>query len=144
MRSGLEWNEEYAGVSDVTEMLFGSGQDDRAHYAASKPLESEPGTVWEYSTGTANILARIVADEVGRGDDVTTWANDELFAPIGVSDVEYNLDASGVPSGGSGINMSAQDFARFGYLFLRGGQWDGRPECRTGPDCGPRRLGHRH
>ena len=38
MRSGLEWNEEYSGTSDVIEMLFGSGKDDRAHYAASKPL----------------------------------------------------------------------------------------------------------
>lgn len=125
MRSGLQWNEEYEGTSDVTEMLFTAGKDDRAAYAAAKPLEFEPDTVWEYSTGTSMMLSRIIANEVGYGADGTDWAQSELFGPIGVSNVEYSLDTSGVMSGGSGINMSAQDFARFGYLYLRGGTWDG-------------------
>ncbi len=125
MRSGLEWNEEYAGTSDVIEMLFGAGKDDRAHYAASKPLVDEPGSTWYYSTGTAMILARIIADQVGYGEEGTTWAQDHLFGPIGITTVEHDLDATGVMSGGSNINMSARDFARFGLLNLRGGNWDG-------------------
>jgi CubicO group peptidase (beta-lactamase class C family) len=126
MRSGIEWNEEYAGVSDVTEMLFGAGQDDRAAFAAAKPLEFDPGTVWEYSTGTSMILSRIIAQHVGFGAEGEAWAHEALFGPLGITDVELTLDASGVMSGGSGINMSAQDFARIGYLYLRGGEWDGQ------------------
>ena len=125
MRSGLQWDEEYSGTSDVIEMLFGSGKDDRAHYAASKPLQDEPGSTWYYSTGTSMILSRIIADHVGYGDEGTNWAQDNLFGPLGITTVEHDLDASGVMSGGSNINMSARDFARFGLLNLRGGNWDG-------------------
>ena len=46
--------------------------------------------------------------------------------PIGITTVEHTLDATGVMSGGSHFDMTALDFARFGYLYLRGGQWDGQ------------------
>ena len=39
MRSGLEWDEEYAGQSDVIKMLFGAGNTNRAHFAADRPLD---------------------------------------------------------------------------------------------------------
>lgn len=125
MRSGLEWTEEYLETSDVTEMLGGAGRDDRAGYAIAKPLESEPGTVWEYSTGTSMILGRIIADTVGYGDEGTAWLDERLFAPLGITTVAHDLDATGVMSTGSAIDMSARDFARIGLLALRGGEWDG-------------------
>jgi CubicO group peptidase (beta-lactamase class C family) len=125
MRSCLEWQEEYAGESDVITMLFGDGRADRAHFAADRPLGCEPGSTWYYSTGTAMILARIIADQVGYGDEGTAWAQEALFDPIGVTSVSHDLDGIGVMSGGSHIDMTAQDFARFGLLYLRGGEWDG-------------------
>jgi CubicO group peptidase (beta-lactamase class C family) len=125
MRSGLEWVEEYEGTSDVVEMLFGPGSTNRAHFAADRQLEAEPGTVWEYSTGTSMMLSRVIADEVGYFEQGTHWAQEALFGPIGITSVEHDLDDSGVMSGGSNINMTARDFARFGLLYLRGGDWDG-------------------
>jgi CubicO group peptidase (beta-lactamase class C family) len=71
------------------------------------------------------ILARIIADQVGYGDEGTAWAQEALFDPIGVTSVSHDLDGIGVMSGGSHIDMTAQDFARFGLLYLRGGEWDG-------------------
>ncbi len=126
MRSGLTWQEEYGGENDVTTMLFGDGRADRGHFAANKPLHDEPDTKFSYSTGTAMILSRIVADLVGYGDPGTRWAQSVLFDPLGITTVAHDLDGVGVISGGSNINMSAQDFARFGLLYLRGGEWDGR------------------
>jgi CubicO group peptidase (beta-lactamase class C family) len=125
MRSGLEWVEEYEGTSDVIEMLFGAGAADRAHFAADRPLVAPPGEVFNYSTGTSMILARIIADQVGYYEEGTQWAQDELFSPMGVTSVVHDLDDTGVMSGGSAINMTALDFARFGLLYLRGGEWDG-------------------
>lgn len=125
MRSGLEWVEEYEGTSDVIEMLFGAGSADRAHFAADRPLAAPPGEVWNYSTGTSMILSRIIADQVGYFDEGTQWAQDELFGPLGITSVVHDLDDTGVMSGGSAINMTALDFARFGTLYLRGGEWDG-------------------
>lgn len=125
MRAGLDWQEEYEGRSDVIEMLFGAGAADRAHFAADRPLAADPDTVWNYSTGTSMILARIIADVVGSGDVGTQWADDVLFAPLGITSVRHDLDDTGVMSGGSAIDMTALDFARFGLLYLRGGEWDG-------------------
>jgi CubicO group peptidase (beta-lactamase class C family) len=125
MRSGLEWVEEYAGRSDVIELLFAEGATNRAHFAADRPLAAEPDAVWNYSSGSAMILARIIADEVGYFEQGTHWAQEVLFDPLGITSVEHDLDDSGVISGGSAINMTARDFARFGLLYLRGGEWDG-------------------
>jgi CubicO group peptidase (beta-lactamase class C family) len=126
MRSGLSWEEDYAGENDVTTMLFGDGRTDRGGYAASKPLRDEPDTTFYYSTGSAMILSRIVSDLVGHGEAGTAWAQSALFDPLGITTVAHDLDGAGVISGGSNINMSARDFARFGLLYLRGGQWDGQ------------------
>ena len=46
------------------EMLFGDSGPSHAEYAAALPLEHEPGTVWNYSSGTTNIVARIIGDIV--------------------------------------------------------------------------------
>lgn len=126
MRSGLQWNEEYSGTSDVVQLVAPGVVADRAHYAASKPLVDEPGSTFYYSTGSSAILARVVADQVGYGEAGIAWADEHLFAPIGITTVQHNLDATGVMSGGSNFDMTALDFARFGYLYLRGGRWDGR------------------
>lgn len=125
MSSGLEWDESYSDAQgDVLQTL---GQDgDRAGYAASKPLAHEPGEVWYYSTGTANLIARSVAEQVGYGDELTDWIDEQLNEPLGISGIRHSLDATGLISGGSFMDMTPQDFARFGLLYLRGGEWDGR------------------
>ena len=123
---GLDWQEEYAGASDVITMLYGDGRADRGHYVADKPLLAEPETMFSYSTGTSMMLAGIIADQVGAGDAGTAWAQAALFDPLGITSVTHDLDGVGTMSGGSTINMTAQDFARFGLLYLRGGMWDGR------------------
>ena len=133
MRSGLEWNEEYEGTSDVIEMLFVSGAADRGGFAAAKPLEFEPDTVWEYSTGTSMILGRILGDYIGLGDEGAAWAQEHLFGPIGITTVRHTLDEVGAMSSGSMIDMTALDFARFGLLYLRG-TWTARRSC---PPDGP-------
>lgn len=124
MRSGLQWNEDYGSFSDVLELFGNAGQADRGGFAANKELAAAPDTVFNYSTGTAMLLARIVADQVGHGEAGTTWAQQALFGPLGITTVSHDLDGSGVMSGGSRIDMSPQDFARFGLLYLRGGAWE--------------------
>ena len=85
------------------------------------------------------ILARIIADEVGYFEQGTHWAQEALFGPLGITSVEHDLDDSGVMSGGSNINMTARDFARFGLLYLRGGSGTARRSCprsgSTTPAC---------
>jgi CubicO group peptidase (beta-lactamase class C family) len=122
MSSGLAWDEVYEPGADPVEMLSARNA---ARYAASKPLESEPGTVFEYSTGTTAILAGVAAQTLGGCDEELDYLNRRLLDPIGITTDDLLLDPSGCWVGGLGADMTTRDFARFGLLYLRGGQWNG-------------------
>jgi CubicO group peptidase (beta-lactamase class C family) len=128
MRDGLAWNEDYvdAGASDVIEMLFGSGQDDVAAYAEARPLAHEPGTVFNYSSGTSNVIAAVVGRIVGSSDAVRRYVLDHVLHPIGMRSADPRVDEAGTFVGSSYVYATAQDWARFGTLYLRDGVWDGR------------------
>ena len=125
MRDGLDFVEDYvdAEVSHCIDMLFGSGRDDVAAYAAARPLAHAPGSTWNYSSGTSNIVARIVGNAVG---DIVGFMQRELFDPLGMSSAVARLDGAGTFVGSSFVDATARDFARFGLLYLRDGVWDGR------------------
>jgi CubicO group peptidase (beta-lactamase class C family) len=129
MASGLEWNETYLSTeSDTVAMLSGVGRDDMAAYAADKPLVDEPGSRVGYSTGTSNILAGIVGEDVGRGEDYEAFIHTELLEPLGIGsdEVAPGFDGAGNLIGGSTFDATARAFAKLGYLHLRDGTWDGR------------------
>jgi CubicO group peptidase (beta-lactamase class C family) len=128
MRDGLAWAEDYvdAGISDVIEMLFGSGQADVAGFAADRVLAAPPGERFNYSSGTSNIVSSLVADLVGRGEAYEAFLRDRLFTPIGMTSARPRLDATGTWIASSYLYATAQDWARFGTLYLRDGTWDGR------------------
>jgi CubicO group peptidase (beta-lactamase class C family) len=128
MRDGLAWNEDYvdAGGSQVIEMLFGEGHEDVGAFARARRAAVAPDTRFNYSSGTTNVVSGIVADVVGRGDAYTAFLRERLFEPIGMRTAEPTLDASGLWVASSYVHATAEDFARFGYLYLRDGVWDGR------------------
>lgn len=127
MKSGLEFIEDYVddSISHCIDMLFGAGINDHAHYAASLPLLHEPGTVWNYSSGTSNILARIAGDALGGQEAMNRYMRTRLLDPIGMASATSKFDAAGTFVGSSYLYATAVDFARFGLLYLRGGTWDG-------------------
>lgn len=124
MRSGLAWNEDYVDdtVSDVIEMLFGGGRHDVAAYAAERPLAHEPGSEWLYSSGTTNIIARIMGDVIGGGAAGFTAALvDGLLEPAGVTDATIKFDDAGTFIGSSFLYATARDYIAFGELFRNDG-----------------------
>ena len=127
MRDGLDFVEEYiiGSPSDVIDMLFGSGQDDVAAFTEAKPLAVEPGSRFNYSSGTSNVISAIVARSVGRGDDYGSYLRHRLFQPIGMTSAVPGFDKTGNWVASSMVHATARDLARFGYLYLRDGLWDG-------------------
>jgi CubicO group peptidase (beta-lactamase class C family) len=131
MRDGLDFVEEYvtgddAPVPHVIDMLFGVGADDVAGYTAARPLKHRPSEFWNYSSGTTNIVSRLLGDQVGHGDSMNDFLRTRVFAPIGMSSATPKFDTAGTFIGSSFVYATTRDFARFGYLYLRGGEWDGR------------------
>lgn len=122
MSSGLDWNEFYALPSSATNMLFKDAS--MAATAASVSMAAEPDQVWNYSSGTSNIISQIVREAVG---DETYWGfpQHELFHKIGISSATWEPDASGTFVGSSYLWMTPRDYARFGLLYLNDGVWNG-------------------
>ena len=129
MRSGLHFVEDYVDgeTSDCLAMLFGSGAADHAAYAAALPLDHPPGTVWNYSSGTSNILCRVLGDVVGGGEaGVRAFLDQRLFGPSGMFDATPTFDAAGTWVGSSYVHAPARQFARFGELYRCDGVAGGR------------------
>jgi len=127
MRDGLKFVEDYDidNPSDVIAMLYGDAKADMAGFVASKPLAHEPGTFYNYSSGTTNVLSRIVADNVGYGEKYNEYLTKRLFSPLGMNSAVAAYDDKGVWVASSFVHATALDFAKFGLLYLRGGEWDG-------------------
>lgn len=125
MSSGLAFVENYLPFDDVTEMLYNTKS--MADYAASRPLESDPDTVWNYSSGSANIVSRIVKNTVGGTlAAFNNFAHSALFEPLSIRSAVFEPDASGSFVGSSYMYATARDWARLGLLFLNDGVWNGK------------------
>lgn len=126
--------------SDVIPMIFGEGKKDVAAFAAHLPYVAEPEVQWNYNSGASNLLSRMVSETIGGGEaGMRAFMDRELFDRIGMKSADPRFDESGNFIGGSHCYCSVRDFARFGYLYLRDGTWEGErilPEgwvdyCRT-------------
>jgi len=128
MSSGLRFNEGYGLVSDVTRMLY--LQPDTAGFAREQPLLHPPGEFWSYSSGTANILSRIVQDAAGGlGAGV---AAAKLFTPLGMTSATIETDEDGTLVGSSYMYATARDWARYAQFLLQNGVWHGQEMLPAG------------
>lgn len=124
MRSGLRFREAYDDpAADVVQMLF--ARPDAAAYAASRPLEAAPGSVWRYSSGTTNILSSLARRALGDAG-YAAFPRRALFDPLGMASAVFEPDASGTFVGSSFLHATARDWARFGELHRCDGVWEGR------------------
>ena len=119
MQSGLEWNEDYGARSDVNIMLH--CERDMGLYALSKPLEHKPGTYWQYSSGTTNIVMRYLRSRFPSEEAFIGYMRSRLFDPLGIVRPVFEQDLSGTFVGSSYLYATARDFARFGQLYLDDG-----------------------
>lgn len=120
--SGLEWTEVYSGPSSATNMLF--KKRDAGLYAAESRLVHQPGVDFYYSSGTTNIISRIIRNTVG-DSAYYAFPYQEVFYKIGMYNTVLEPDAGGTFVGSSFAFAPARDWARFGLLYLNDGLWNG-------------------
>jgi CubicO group peptidase (beta-lactamase class C family) len=122
MTSGLSWNEAYGAVSDVTRMLY--LQADMAGFARDKPAAHPVGEFWSYSSGTANIVSRLVQDAAGSLG--AAYPVTRLFTPLGMSSATMETDEDGTLVGSSYMYATARDWGKYGMLLAQDGMWQGQ------------------
>ena len=124
MSSGLAFDEIYTPLFDAAHMLYDSRSF--SAFAAAKPMEAEPDTLWQYSSGTSNILAEILRQQMGSSYQYYfDYIHEKLFHKVGMHSAVMEPDASGTFVGSSYTLATALDWARFGQLYLQDGVWRG-------------------
>ncbi|WP_339857180.1 serine hydrolase [Pseudohongiella acticola] len=125
MTDGLDFSEQYNPGDDATAMLF--TEPSASGYAIARPALHAPGTRFNYSSGTANILSRIYFNRTG-GTLASSLAEyrAHIAGPLSFQHAVFEPDARGVLVGSSYLYASARDWARLGQMMLQGGVLNGQ------------------
>ncbi len=118
--AGFEWYEWGGGK------MFGqfTRSENWVDFVLNRPIAAKPGTTFNYSTGGSHLLAAVLQQATGR--TAADFGQEFLFEPLGMDSVRWSHDPQGITDGGNGISMTARDAAKFGQLYLNGGEWQGR------------------
>jgi CubicO group peptidase (beta-lactamase class C family) len=114
--SGRQWS---LGL-DYVELLQAP---DKNAFGIGLGQDVPPGQTWAYNNSAIQTLSAVL--EAATGESPADFAERTLFEPIGMADSEMRTDAAGNTITFMGLQTTCLDLARFGYLMLRGGSWDG-------------------
>ncbi|MEJ6773803.1 MAG: serine hydrolase [Porticoccaceae bacterium] len=115
MTSGLEFPEH-----EHEDMFFSA---DHLDYARNVGVEKEAGLIFEYNNVNSMLLADILLQATGVAAD--TLLRERIFDKIGLDDVTLWQDSAGNPLTYCCVDTTARQYARFGLLFARDGNWNG-------------------
>lgn len=124
MTTGLDWNESgaYGAANDTNTQMW--AQENQLQYVLDRPMKQEPGKSFYYNSGASHILSAIVQKAAGKTP--LEYASERIFKPLGITDISWGTDRQGINSGSGRIFMKPEDLAKYGYLYLNKGKWDGK------------------
>jgi CubicO group peptidase (beta-lactamase class C family) len=96
---------------------------DAIQYMLDLEMAFEPGSRFEYTNGVSHLLSCIITEATGMS--ALEFAEEQLFESLGITGAEWSVDSQGHNWGYSNLRITPHDMAKFGYLFLHGGEWDG-------------------
>jgi CubicO group peptidase (beta-lactamase class C family) len=124
MTSGMNWVEWHTNPSDPANSFnLMVRSSDWVQYVLDRPMNFDPGEVFNYNTGGSHLLSAIIQKATGR--TTLSFAQEYLFNPLNITlgDIVWDYDPSGIVSGGTGLYLTPQDMAKIGYLYLMNGTW---------------------
>lgn len=125
MRAGIDWAKEGQTYDDPTHpTVILENSDEWIKYTLSHPMAVDPGTVWDYNDGVSVLIGKVVTEATGQRAD--EFARENLFEPIGIDEFYWKISPDGEVDSEGGLYLTSYDLARFGYLFLREGMWNGQ------------------
>jgi CubicO group peptidase (beta-lactamase class C family) len=98
-------------------------QPDMDAFATGLGQQAPPGTEWAYNNSAIQTLDAVL--RAATGGSSADLAAERLYEPLGMDHTEMTPDGVGNTRMFMGVQSTCEDLARFGYLFLRHGEWDG-------------------
>ena len=118
MSAGFSWNDRGPVMRD----FFTS--EDWAKFTIQLPIVTKPGDKFNYNSSISHLLSIILTKSTKTS--TLDFAKKNLFEPLGIQSEFWWQDPQGYHIGGFGLGSSARDLARFGFLYLNNGYWDGQ------------------
>jgi CubicO group peptidase (beta-lactamase class C family) len=122
MTSGLDWQEPLNNTPPVSFLEMERSRD-WVKYILDHPMAHDPGTTFDYNSGNPHLLSAILSKVTGRS--AREYADERLFGPLGIDDVQWRSDPQHMSAGGAGLYLQPRDMARLGRLWLQDGVWQG-------------------
>ena len=116
MTSGIEWWDQI----NYYEM---DGSSDWVQYILDQPMAHQPGSVWNYNTGCSHLLSAILDRLTPSG--TSDYLESKLFDPLNITNYSWTSGSQGIPIGGTLLHLTPRDMAKFGFLYLNNGYWNG-------------------
>ena len=124
MSGGLAWDETSLPYSDSdNDWIRASREDDPIGFALARPVVADPGTQFNYHGVYSIFPSYLIQREVGVSAE--EFAAEKLFAPLGITEWEWESIASGLTDTDGGLYLRPRDMLKLGQLYLDGGVWDG-------------------
>ena len=125
MRSGIKFSEAYLNpFAETGKFYYGRNLK---KYVRKLKVKKKPGEKYEYQSGNTQILAEVIENTSGK--KLSEYLEEKIWKPIGAEyDASWNYDSkkSGTIKAFCCLNARARDFAKFGRLYLRKGNWQGK------------------
>ncbi len=119
MTAGLDWDE-WRPTDPQSTLYQLSASPDKIQFVLDRRMSDAPGARWNYNSGLPLLLGSIIQQVSGTG--LRNFAQNALFSPLGI----HALIQTDAPSAAMNVALTPQDMAKFGYLYLRHGQWAGQ------------------
>lgn len=114
--AGWEWN---------SQTNFQRSLDtDQVDVMMTRPMVCDPGTCFEYDSTCPNLLSVAIQEQTG--ETMAAYLQPRLFDPLGIEEPVWLTTEYGATRGGGGLELTARDMAKLGFLYLNGGTWDGQ------------------
>jgi CubicO group peptidase (beta-lactamase class C family) len=133
MSSALEcddWNDASRGneermylVEDWAQFILDLPVRGRMH--VGEQIDPPPyGRYFSYCTGGVFTLSEVLQKTTGERTD--RYAQEKLFAPLGITDAQWVYSPLNIPQTGGGLRLSSRDLLKIAQLYLNGGSWQGK------------------
>jgi len=126
MNSGYEWDEQYyTPFSPTVKLYYG---DDVSEFLLGRHFSAEPGSFWEYSSASTELLGIFLLralQKAGAANTLSEYLSEKIWQPMQMNaDALWHTDNEGMELTYCCLNTNARNYAKLGLLMMNKGQWN--------------------